>query len=293
MSHNFLESRYLVRGAARYGDLVYIISKARGLADDDIPHSSIIAMDGGKWADAFNTNWNATAIAIARQPTEKMILIGEDGQVCSYAGGVRTDEKKLAGVGMIRSATTIGGCVYACGMKRQVYKRIGESEWTELSAPCSKGERVGFEAIAGYSETEIYAAGWNGELWMFDGSRWRETRIRTHSTLTSICCAADGQVYVAGQGGVLWAGRHDRWQAIEVENGSGSDVWGLCHFDGRLLLSTSNQLYALKDRQLEAIDLGELEASTFFDLTEAEGVLWSVGSHDLLAYDGTEWRAYA
>ncbi|GAA0358980.1 type IV secretion system immunity protein Tsi7 [Bowmanella denitrificans] len=293
MSDNFLDSRYLVQGAARYADLVYLISKARGLADDDVPHSSIIAMDRDKWADAFNTNWNATAIAISKKPSEKMVLIGEDGQVCSYVGGVRTDEKSLANAPMIRSASSIGGYVYACGMKRQVFKRVDENRWTDLSAPMpGKSERAGFEAISGYSEKEIYAVGWNGEIWKFDGSQWVNFDGLTNLILTSVCCADDGQVYVAGQQGTLLIGRNEQWQQVEFEDGENEDFWGLSYFQGRLYLSTMTNLYTLQDQRLIPVDLGDLNCSTFFALTHAEQVLWSVGSHDLLAYDGKQWRAY-
>ncbi len=58
-------------------------------------------------------------------------------------------------------------------MKRQVYRRGGERRWTDMSAPFPKPrETAGFEAIDGYSSNEIYAVGWSGEIWQFNGKKW-------------------------------------------------------------------------------------------------------------------------
>jgi peroxiredoxin family protein len=152
MSKKILKNRVFTNGAARFHDLVYIISQDKSMIEDGISHSSVIGVDMGKWADCINTNWTSTAIAVAKKPVEKMVVVGEDGEICTYVGGISNEEKKLLNVSMIRNANSINGYVYACGMQRQVYKRDSENLWTDISATFpSKSEKAGFESIDGFS----------------------------------------------------------------------------------------------------------------------------------------------
>src|SRR6185503_15317713 len=173
MKSEYAAAREFVRGAARRKDLVYIISKAKALMKEDIAHVSLIAVYQGAWGDAVDTVWDSTAIAVSRLPAEKLIVVGEDGDVVAYAGGTSVDEVIKPAPVLIRNARTIEGQVYACGMKRQVYRRTGERTWKDVSAPFAKPkEKVGFVAIDGFSRAEIYAVGWKGEIWQYNGKKW-------------------------------------------------------------------------------------------------------------------------
>src|SRR5687768_9929937 len=84
--------RDFIRGAARFADLVYVISQMKTLNEQGIAHVSLVGLYKGNWGDAFNTTWNATAVAVAKLPAEKVVLVGEDGDVSTYVGGRRVDE---------------------------------------------------------------------------------------------------------------------------------------------------------------------------------------------------------
>ena len=88
----FIDSRIFIDGAARFDDLLYVLSKDKQLQEDDVSHSSVVGVDQGKWTNADDTPWDSTAIAVARQPKEKLVLVGEDGQVLTYVGGKSTEE---------------------------------------------------------------------------------------------------------------------------------------------------------------------------------------------------------
>ena len=97
-----------------------------------------------------------TAIAVAKKPSERLVFIGEDGDVCTYVGGKSTTEAIKPAPVLIRNAKTVDGLVIACGMRRQVYRRVDEGEWNDISAPFSKPEEeAGFEAIDGFSLKEL------------------------------------------------------------------------------------------------------------------------------------------
>lgn len=293
MKGKFAGSREFIRGAARLHDLVYILSKAKILLKQSVAHSSAIGVDRGEWVDVEDTDWDSTAIAVAKKPSERLVFVGEDGEVCTYVGGTSTTERIKPAPTMIRNARTVDGYVYACGMLRQAYKRVGEGEWQNISATSPKaGEKVGFEAIDGYSGKELYAVGWNGEIWQFSGMTWTNRTSPTDVILTAVCCAGDGVVYVAGQQGVMIKGRYDRWEIIEWEDNVNVNIWDLCWFNKKLYVATITNLYTLEGNQLQDVDFGDLGAPTCYSLTQAEGVMWSIGKEDVLSFDGTAWRNY-
>ncbi|WP_235507994.1 hypothetical protein [Variovorax sp. Root434] len=293
MGERVSKSREFVRGAARFADLVYVISQMKTLLEQDIAHVSLVGLYKGNWGDAFNSTWNATAIAVAKLPSEKVVLIGEDGDVSTYVSGRREDELIDPRPVMIRNAREIGGHVHACGSKRQVFRRVGDRQWVDMSAPpAAQTEVFGFEALDGYAENEIYAAGWGGEIWRYDGSAWTQCGSPTNVILTAVCCAGDGTVYVGGQGGVLVSGRGDVWASVAWEDEVTADLWDLCWFRDRLYVATMSQLYTLDADRLVPVDYGGMGRVTCYSLSVAQGVLWSVGKADVASFDGTTWQKY-
>jgi hypothetical protein len=293
MATEFADSRVFIRGAARYHDLVYILSKGKSLLEQDINHTSAICVDQGNWANASNTEWDSTAIAVAKKPAEKLVFIGEEGDVCTYVGGHSTREKITPSPRMIRNARSIEGYVYACGMQRQVYQRVDENFWKDMSAPFPNAdEKVGFEALDGYSSKEIYTAGWGGEIWEFDGTVWNNRMSPTNLILTSICCAGDDVVYIGGQQGILIKGRGSSWEAVQWEDPVDADLWDLCWFQDKLYVATINSLYVLTGNKLEEVDFGGISVNSCYSLTQAEGVMWSIGSYEVISFDGITWQKY-
>lgn len=293
MKNTFIDGREMIRGVAQCSDLVYVISKGKSLIEQDISHSSLIAVDQGKWADVAITDWDSTAISIARLPSEKAVLIGEDGDVLTYFGGVSTLEVIFPKPVMIRNAKNIDGYVFVCGMKRQFYKRIDEGVWKDLSVPFSSSDKkVGFESIDGFSENEIYAVGWGGEIWSYDGSNWENKYSPTNKILTSICCAENGDSYICGQQGIMIKGRKDAWDIINFESDVSVDFWDLCWFQGQLYVASINNLFTLNGNKLVEVNFEELEIPTCYNLTTANDVLWSVGKDDVVSFNGKAWRKY-
>lgn len=282
-----------VRGAARFADLVYILSKGKTLLEQDIAHTSAVAVDRGSWQGVENTDWDSTAIAVAKKPLEKLVFVGEDGDVCTYVGGKSTREKIKPAPILIRNAKTIKGLVHVCGMRRQLYRRIDECNWIDISAPFSEAnEEAGFEAIDGFAIEELYAVGWNGEIWQYNDTKWINRDSPTNVILTSICCAADETVYIGGREGALLKGRKDSWEIIKWEDNIDVDIWDLCWFNNTLYVATTSYLYTLNGNQLDEVDFGEVDVSSCFSLTESDGVLWSIGNKDVLSFDGTSWKRY-
>ncbi len=51
-------------------------------------------------------------------------------------------------------------------------------------------------------------------------------------------------------------------------------------------------LFTLEGNALVPVDFGEIGTPTCYNLTTAEGVLWSIGRDDVASFDGTTWRRY-
>lgn len=289
MADRVSKDNYFVDGAARGRDLVYFITKDRELGADDTPHALLLSYDEGEWYDVEDTNWNAAAICVAKKPAEKMVAIGEDGEVHTFVGGKDTEEQITPAPTCLCGMNVVEGFPVACGMKRQAYLRKGENSWVDMHAPEPKeGENAGFEAIAGFALNEIYAAGWSGEIWQYNGKKWLNRTSPTNLILTGICCAPDEKVYICGQHGTLLRGRRTRWELIDLGDFT-RDFWDLHWFNDKLYLATMSALFTLTNSGLMPVDFGDDEPATCYRLTSAEGVLWSVGSDDVFSFDGTSW----
>ena len=104
---------------------------------------------------------------------------------------------------------------------------------------------VGFEAIDGFSEKEIYATGWKGEIWQNTGREWIQRDSPTNTILLDICCAGDGYVYICGRNSTLIRGRNEIWEHLELELNN-ENLWNVAWFKDALYLSTTKTVFKLK-----------------------------------------------
>lgn len=284
--------------AIRNRNLIYILSGEEELNAKGLPNTAFLMFDDGELKFVELEKWSAISVCVARQPKEQMVAIGEDGTAAVWGSGEALTERIGAGDdhpgrrGPLREVRTIGGRVYACGMDRQVYRREAANRWRCIdqgiaAAPAAE-DVFGFESIHGFSEEDITAVGWHGEIWHYDGKGWERIDSPTNLILTRVFCAGDGNVYACGQRGMLLRGRGRRWQVIE-HGATREEIWDLQWFEGRLYLATMRMLYTLADDRLEPVDTGEETPATCHQLDAADGILWSVGAKDILQFDGRLW----
>ena len=289
---DFSERSLYSRGAARRSDVIYLSLKDRKLDRQSVLHSRLIAIFGGEWGPLEDVNWPTAGMCFVTKPAEKLVVVSPQGEVFTYVGGTKTREKLSPKPIDLRCCAAIAGYAYAGGMKRQVYRRAGEAEWVAMHAPeGKKDDVVGFEAIDGFDEKEIYAVGWEGEIWQLVKKKWVERSSPVNVILTGVECAPDGNVYVCGQGGTLLRGRNDTWEQLEQENVE-DDLWDLCWFKKKLYVASMTFLYQLDGDELTPVNFGKDAPDSCYKLTEAGGVLWSVGQEDLFSFDGRTWTRW-
>jgi hypothetical protein len=230
------------------------------------------------------------------------IFVGDDGQCAVLdASNTLTDEFVTAGtrnprnVGHIRGGARLGDEIIVVGMQRQVYRRNAAGQWIDFDhgLPHESVPVSGFEAVVALGPDEMYAAGWDGEIWMFDGRTWTAVDSPTNSVLTSLCKTKDGTVFGCGRKGLLIRGRGQHWRRL-VDTACPDDLWSVAYFKGELFAASLRRLYRLIGGEtLEPIDLDELGADSFGVLAPMETVLWSIGEKDVLEFDGSRWTRVA
>ena len=280
------------RGAARTSELVYLAMQDRKLHKKSVPHTRIGGIYQGQVVGAADLAWRAAAMCVVRKPSEKLVVVSESGEVFTYVGGVESAERLDQDVRQIRGCSTIAGMAYACGMSRQVYRRAAEGKWTPMHAPADEGDEItGFEAIDGFSEQDLYAVGWQGEVWHCAKGRWERQSSPVNIILSAVCAAGDKLVYACGQSGTLIRGRAGAWEQINTD-GVVDDLWDVRWFEGKLYVASMSTLYVLFPDGLHPVDFGKEAPRSCYKLTDAQGVLWSVGQENVFSFDGKAWTRW-
>ncbi len=283
-------------GAVRKADLAYVAMTVDELTAADYPHTDILEWDAGTWRDGGRMLWPAAGMCITTGPLHQMCTVSVDGHALFLGSGDRHEERLTDAeddpVRRIRGVRSVAGSVLAVGMDRQAFRRGPAGAWERIDAGARPGSTddgvVGFEAVDGFSATEIYSVGWNGEIWGFDGCLWTRLPSPTDRVLTGIRCAGDGVAYATGRAGLLVRGRGRTWTRVPTAPLL-DDIWSAEWFDGRLYLATMHALYAYDGSVVSIVDTSSTGAVTFYHLSAADGVLWSIGPKDVIAFDGLVW----
>jgi hypothetical protein len=211
--------------------------------------------------------------------------------------------------GPMREIRLIKGTPYVVGMGRTVYRRlesgiweridqgirVPDMDWDEDEDEQYDYELEGLNSIDGFADNNIYAVGWNGAIWRFDGRNWLHLQSPTNVSLNSVLCAPNGKVYIAGQLGTVLEGREDQWRIITSDE-SKQDYWDITWFNEQLYLVTPLELHVLKGDVVTPVDIRMLEPTsfdaplTFSALDARDGVIWAIGPKTAaFSIDGINW----
>lgn len=298
MTGQIKEFGTFVHGVAARGGRGFFVLIDDEMSAERIRHSILADLSDGKFSVIENTGWHSAGLALLTDPHEQAVAVGEGGMAVVFSADGSATEENIAPTdlgprnrGPIRGVRAVDGRIYAVGMDRQVYVRVGASDWRPLQAGLSgtpRGTTSGFESTDGYAQSELYAVGWDGEIWEFNGIGWVQRASPTNLVLTGVCCGEDGIVYACGRRGLLISGRHATWSVIDQSEIT-DDIWGLAWFAGRLFLSTFAGVYSMQDGLIELVDMGADQPETYYELTVSSGELWSIGAKDVMRFDGTTW----
>lgn|GEM_PF-5756627 len=167
------------RGAARFKDLVYLALQDKKSA----AHTRLGSIDEGELANVKDLSWTAAGMCVVKRPSERLVVVSGDGRVFTSVGGKETTEQ-IPKPWELRGCVSIAGHAHASGMNREFFRRDGEGRWRDMHGPKAQGDEVvGFEALDGFDEHDLYAAGWEGALWHCDrGGPGRGAQARPASS---------------------------------------------------------------------------------------------------------------
>ena len=273
-------------------------------ADDRRDHALVQHWLVDDWVQHLVDESICGVCAQGSNPAEVLnIGIGGHVVVARIPGGEAYEDVDVSPRGpnhseMLRCVKLIGGFAHVAGMARQVYRRNAHGVWSNIDAGVyqprgTRRKASGFLDIDGFDLSEIYAVGYKGEIWSYDGSTWVERESPTNVALSQILASSSGDVFVAGLAGTLLRGRANRWILI-AQGQCSDDFWGLAEFNGSVYVATSEGVYRVADDDLVPLNLGQdggEDVSTSY-LHAGDGILVSVGDKDILRTDdGVRWTS--
>lgn len=276
--------------AIRYEDLAIVVLIDDTLAQMKIPCTAVLQWEPEGWGDCGQMDWLTAGMALAYHPFEQVIIVGSNGEVFAVGGGDEHQEHFEARA-PIRGVCGVDKLIYAVGMDRQVFRREDANIWVPFDKGIPKNTQgiSGFEAIDGRSESELYAVGWDGEIWFFNGDSWAQHVSPVNQLLLDVCCAEDGYTYASGRIGLLIRGKDGVWETLPQQDFSES-LWSLASYGGKLYAASYEGIYTLEDDLLlHPVDFGEDNPATFSKVISSPHFLWSLGPKDVMAYDGETW----
>jgi hypothetical protein len=224
------------------------------------------------------------------------LALEPDGNVFVFDADAGNDEiiPGVEDVGPLNGLGSVGELAYAVGMGYQVYRRDAPGRWVSIRQPSADAahDALGLNAIHGFAADDLYAVGWEGEIWHFDGRVWLREDSPTNFILSSVVCASDGTVYACGRHGVIVHGRPGQWQIVGSEEKI-EDFWSIVEYRGEIYIASMQSLFKLSNGDLEEIVFESAEdedaGPTFYQLSVADNCLCSVGETDVMLYDGSTW----
>ena len=185
----------------------------------------------------------------------------------------------------------INGYTYAVCANRKIYKRENRGKWVLITdIPEIKGYS-GFLDMDAFSENDMYAVGGCGDMWRFDGTKWKEQVFPTNEQLGTVTCAPDGNVYVSSEGGSLWVGKGDSWK--RVYQGGSSILWNdVLWFDGKLWLASDYQLRVWDGgNELKTVEENGKPVPAYGHMDVHDGLLAIASPEFVMTFDGKQWRS--
>jgi len=283
---------------------VYIVCGDDEKTAQRVPVSRGFSYDG-KW-ESTEVPFVANSICAIGQNGENALILGVGGRVLSWKDGgmvenfIDDSDEGPQYFGDLTEIRKIGGTAYAVGMSRTVYRLEASGAWTRMDAGVRTGDDddsdAGFTSIDGFSHTDLYAVGWDGEIWHYNGKAWAQEESGTNLILFRVVCGGDDVAYACGQNGIILRGRAQSWEVVD-HGATRLKLWGATWFRDQLYVASTKSLFVLNGNTLEPVDIAsprELDFSkntSFYHLDSNEEVLWSAGRKMLLfTEDGKTWH---
>jgi hypothetical protein len=275
---------------------LFFAVEPRAQADAGVSRTHFCVYFQEQWYGYGETpEWSAVAIAAVRYPGETQMVIAMSGDSSIWEMRPKERVERLSRIGDYIGMTnlaSIGNAIYACGMGRIVLRREADGSWTDLSAPWPAQDEgvIGFTALAARDPKQIYAVGWQGEIWVHTAAGWSKEDLPTDANLNAALVTAEGEVYAVGDNGVLVRGRQGQWKVVDT--GTDFNLTDICCHAGQIFISSDFDVYRLSPEGLESdlIRQNDIAGVSCLKLTAAgDTQLVSVGPSDVFQRIADVW----
>ncbi|NHZ93418.1 hypothetical protein F2P45_31075 [Massilia sp. CCM 8733] len=243
-------------------------------------------------------------LASVQKPTQQAVMVALDGDVAVMGSGFNGFEDSIPlgkpGLPLETSAhavASIDGYAYVVGAWRSVCRRSALGQWETLADRSSlpKPEKnkfgrsnQGFKVIAGFSSSDIYAGGGEGDLWHYNGEKWNRCAVPTNMYIETICCGGDGLVYVGLQSGSIMQGRNNKWKLVHKGDMTlpfQDMVW----FQDKVWCTSDYGIWTIENGKLTDPLLPAEVRSCSGNLSVNDGVMLLAGMYGATVFDGIKW----
>jgi hypothetical protein len=289
-------SHYFIDGCSSRKGLLGIVAFPNRLRGTDTEFTTFYCSLDGDWShETFD--FDGRSVVYAGQPgAGEWWVLGKRGEVARVGDDINYEQVPDAGTGpdangYVNRIALIEDRLYVCGFRRQVCVRDA-SGWKRmdhglLEPRSARGSSL--EAIDGVAQDCLYAVGNKGQIWHFDGSRWRQCACPTNVDLHEVRCVSRDQVLVVGQKGTVLLGSGDNWKVI-TDDEFDEDLWGVESFGGEIYVAGYGGIGKIHANGIAPVDTALKRVVLGYRLRAKEGVLWSIGNDDIVAFDGKRWR---
>ena len=279
---------------------ILILASSETLEQEESNHCFLCLLKDGEWQIKYEDIEVIKACILSIEGELSLIMIGTTGDVIEGDKNgfnyklIDTTEERPNWLRQLNDLKIIGQYIYAVGMKRQVFRRpINLSKWqrcdTGVLVTRESKEIAGFLSIDGLSESEVYAVGYGGQIWNFNGIAWQQIDSPTNLMLESILCIDNNYLIAAGAEGVILKGRHNLWNVIEQDSIT-ETILDIETLNGLIYLSTEDGIYTLEENHVQKVDIG-LDGDISTGKLHGNGkCILSIGENHVVLFDGEKWK---
>jgi hypothetical protein len=292
-------------GLINENDSVVVIAASARLEEEGVDHSFVAVWNNKKWITWDQEFSIVTLDAGPPAHIRSAVMVAMAGEVLSISDQGKTSLERI-GTGKdaptrlrtLHEVRAIGGAFYVVGMRRQVFRRpITGGLWQKVDqgvfVPDSSKVIAGFLSIDGFGESEIYGVGYGGEIWLYNGSAWRQIDSPTNARLECIRCVPEGYAIVCGVDGLILRGRGDSWTEVP-QDATKEDLLSVAWLGGTAYLaSEEGTVLAMKEDQIAKIRIktSKTDEPTTGFLDSNGKRLLSIGEQDIIVFDGKKWQS--
>lgn len=228
-------------------------------------------------------------------------LLGKRGQVIAFNSTATTQERiDDAGtgpgkLGYVNSLRIFAGRMFVCGYRRQIYERVGK-HWVHddaglLADKDVKG--VSLNDIDRNDQGEFCAVGSGGDIAFRAGNgAWELLDSPTNAHLYALCVDESGRFCAAGAGATIVRGNQSGFAVLTGGDDAIGNLWDIESYQGELVVSATTGLFTTRDGALVPFTPTLPKKVIGYKLTQFDGRLWCIGTHQVFCLDGGSWEEW-